>query len=131
LADDELLPKPSPCDVTDSDYDVISWRQPIQAPNLVKTLGQGKWASDESWLLSDDCDRANPVLVAVQLMQTPTGELEDCIKLIQKKNNRVSLIVLTEQPKGPREDELMASWLHFVVKLGVSVFVSRGIHAGA
>lgn len=130
LPDENKLPEPKPLKVSDHDYDVISWRQSIPTPNLVKTLGQGNWAGDESWLSSDQCCRTKPVLVAVQILQTPTGELEDCFKLIQKKNSKVSLIILTEQSAQSREDELMASWLHFVVKLDIPVFIDRGTHAG-
>jgi hypothetical protein len=93
--------------------DLISWQQPQSALMVVKNLGSDDWAEDERWLNSAEAARSQPVCVLVDPLQTPTGELADCLDLLRQKNASV-ILVLQASPADNRRYELqLKSWQFF------------------
>jgi len=99
-------------DIHHPDVDLITWQQPESTLATVKNLGNANWLEDEQWLNSPASMRANPVLVIVDPAQTPTGELADCIDLLQQHNS-VELVLFSSEIDADRYASQLKSWQYF------------------
>jgi hypothetical protein len=93
--------------------DLISWQQPQSAQLVVKNLGSDDWAEDERWLHSAEAARSQPVRVLVDSLQTPTGELADCLDLLRQKNSSVVLVLQAKPADNSRYTLQLKSWQFF------------------
>lgn len=93
--------------------DLISWQQPQSALMVVKNLGSDDWAEDERWLNSAEAARSQPVWVLVDSLQTPTGELADCLDLLRQKNSSVVLVLQAKPADNSRYKLQLKSWQFF------------------
>jgi hypothetical protein len=103
---------PDTVDIHQANVDLITWQQPGSDLATVKNLGNADWLEDEQWLNSPASIRVKPVLIIVDPMQTPTGELADCIDLLQQ-NNVVDLVLLSREGDGDRYASQLKSWQFF------------------
>ncbi|MDP2608631.1 MULTISPECIES: DUF2868 domain-containing protein [unclassified Oceanobacter] len=113
LVSDAALVLPDEIDISTTPADLISWQQPDTDWPVVKNLGSGDWLEDEQWLASADSKRPRPVLLVVDPAQTPTGELADCIELLQHNNTQVVLVLVSSDVEDERYQTLLKSWQYF------------------
>ncbi|WP_439134206.1 DUF2868 domain-containing protein [Pseudomaricurvus sp.] len=109
---------PEEIHVQQADADIITWQQPDIHHGIVKNLGSSSSTEDDEWLNSEACTRDKPVLVLVDPLQIPTGELADCIELIQQHNSSVTLVLFSkdealEKNNEPRYVQQLKSWQYF------------------
>jgi hypothetical protein len=112
LSDDDYM-SPITVNIDQVGIDLITWQQADFDKTIVKNLGNADWLADEQWLASADSQRAKPVFVLVDPMQTPTGELADCINLLQLHNDSVELVLYGQQAEGSRYHSQLKSWQYF------------------
>ncbi|NHO67823.1 DUF2868 domain-containing protein [Aestuariicella hydrocarbonica] len=110
---DGQLELPDRVSIDDSKVDLISWQQPGFPLPVVKNLGTCDWHEDEQWLMSAASHLVKPVLVIVDPVQTPTGELADCIDLLKQNNVSVSLVLYTNEIEEKRFVQQLKSWQYF------------------
>jgi len=113
LASEDEFPQPESVIVDSEDVAVITWQQSASNLKRIKNLGSDDWLVDDAWLSSEQSQLNNPVLVVVDPMQTPTGELADCIQALQQKNKSVTLVLFSEQVDEGRQDTQLKSWQFF------------------
>lgn len=99
--------------INQADTDLITWQQPEFALSTIRSLGNADWLADEQWLTSTDSQCANPIFVLIDTMQTPTGELADCIALLQQQNDHVDLVLSGEYADDSRMMSQLKSWQYF------------------
>ena len=107
--------------IDSSHVDIITWQQTQCRYNTIKNLGSDDWLEDEAWLNSAECQRIKPVCVIIDPVQTPTGELADCIHALQKKNNSVMLLLLADAEANKRFDTHVKSWQFFAQRHQISI----------
>jgi hypothetical protein len=113
IQSDDDYNAPTTVNIDQLGIDLITWQQVEFGMTTVKNLGNANWLADEQWLASADSRRANPVFVLVDPMQTPTGELADCIGLLQQHNDSVDLVLYGRQTEGTRYQSQLKSWQYF------------------
>tara|TARA_R110001583_G_scaffold14629_1_gene60753 strand:+ start:263 stop:1618 length:1356 start_codon:yes stop_codon:yes gene_type:complete len=113
LVSDDPLVLPDVIDIRATNADLISWQQPQSDWPVVKNLGSGDWLEDEQWLSSSASARPRPVLLIVDPLQTPTGEMADCIELLQQQNTVVVLVLVSTQIDAERYEIQLKSWQFF------------------
>ncbi len=100
---------------------VISWQQTELSFPIEKKLGTADWLQDEEWLNSTACHFDKPVLVIIDPMQTPTGELADTIELLQQHNSSVSLVLYPINTDDMRYQQQQKSWQFFAQKHDIAL----------
>ncbi len=123
-SDDELA-QLAPVDLNQPNIDLITWQQPNVNVAVVKNLGSADWVDDEQWLQSAASVRANPVRVIVDPLQTPTGELADCIDLLKQKNATVELVLYGKGDADSRYLNQQKSWQFFADRNHIALKVGN------
>ena len=106
---------------------LITWQQTHHTFGDAKNLGSDDWLADEAWLASEQSQFAKPVLVIVDPLQTPTGELADIVEALQEKNTSVTLVLSAESFNEKRLQIQLKSWQffaqqhHITLKNGVRI----------
>ena len=100
---------------------LISWQQPDIHFNVEKNLGSDDWLHDEQWLNSAVSQFDKPVWIIIDPMQTPTGELADCIELLQQHNDPVSLVLYPINADDSRYQQQQKSWQFFAQRHAVTL----------
>lgn len=118
---DGELALPEAIDIKQAHVALVAWQQPTIDLPIIKNLGSSDWLDDEHWLNSSVSVFDNPVWVVVDLLQTPTGELADCIELLQKHNSSVTLVLLSESDKISRYEQQLKSWLYFAKRHSIDL----------
>ncbi len=124
IQSDDALVQLAPVDLNQPNIDLITWQQPDVNVPVVKNLGSADWLDDEQWLQSPASVRVNPVRVIVDPLQTPTGELADCIDFLKQKNATVELVLYGKAAADSRYLNQQKSWQffadrnHIVLKVG-------------
>lgn len=114
LSSDHHYASPETIDIERADVDLITWQQPDSTLATIKNLGNDDWQLDEQWLNSPNSQREKPLLILVDIAQTPTGELADCIALLQRQNT-VDLVLLNPTINDERYQSQLKSWQFFAV----------------
>jgi hypothetical protein len=94
-------------------YSLVGWQLHATEPGLIRNLGLASWADDERWLGGGARELSLPPLVLVQVHQTPTGELADCLELLGNPRYRKTLGVLTGVDTSDRASAQFRSWQFF------------------
>ncbi len=92
---------------------LVTWQQPSFHQPVKKNLGNEDWLADEQWLKGPDSICQLPVWVVVDPMQTPTGELADCIEFLKQKNDSVTLVLYPNDEQASRYQQQLQSWYFF------------------
>ncbi|HEC75206.1 MAG TPA: DUF2868 domain-containing protein [Methylophaga aminisulfidivorans] len=103
--DEVSLPEPA--------INLISWQQPQLQFTVLKNLGTADWLDDENWLKSAASHNDKPAWIVVEPSQIPTGELADCVDLLQQHNPSVSLVLYPIDKEEPRFEQQKKSWQFF------------------
>ncbi|WP_320821952.1 DUF2868 domain-containing protein [Reinekea sp.] len=124
----EPLPRPSAeasncatIALPSTQYSLVGWQLPTTLPELVHNLGLASWAEDEHWLDGGARELSLPLLVLVQVHQTPTGELADCLELLGNPGHHTTLGVLTGSGASDRTEAQFRSWRFFAQQQRVAL----------
>jgi hypothetical protein len=101
--------------------DVITWQHSTFDFPVVKNLGSAEWLEDEQWLNSPNSIREKPVWVVVEPAQTPTGELADCIALLQEHNGDIALVLYPINSADSRYQYQHTSWQYFAKRHAIEL----------
>ncbi|WP_317933528.1 DUF2868 domain-containing protein [Halioxenophilus sp. WMMB6] len=106
--------------------ELITWQQARSPLPAIKNLGSGDWAEDERWLTSEAAQSLLPLWLVVDPLQAPTGELADCISLLQSRPNQVALVLfpmpVSAEGENPRLAAQRKSWQFFAERVGVRLY---------
>lgn len=100
---------------------LISWQQPDIHFSVEKNLGSDDWLQDENWLNSAASQFDKPVWIIIDPMQTPTGELADCIELLQQHNESINLVLYPINADDSRYQQQQKSWQFFAQRHAVTL----------
>jgi hypothetical protein len=106
-------------------YSLIGWQLVLTELGLVRNLGLATWAEDERWLAVAERELSLPILVLVQAHQTPTGELADCLRLLGRHPQGLSLGVVLADAATERSDAQVRSWRFFAQQYGIQLVQVR------
>jgi len=107
--------------LSESDSDLITWRQAQFDLPVIKNLGSTDWLDDEQWLNSPASHCKKPVWVIVDPLQTPTGELADCIDVLKQNNVSVALVLYPYINDDSRYSQQLKSWQFFAHRYGITL----------
>lgn len=99
--------------VGSKDYCLIGWQNALQNKAVVYQLGLNSWQQDVQWVEETAATVQQPIVIVVDARQTPTGELADCIELMQAQGHSVSVGLLPEV-NGDTNSGALRSWQYFV-----------------
>ncbi|SFK24451.1 DUF2868 domain-containing protein [Methylophaga sulfidovorans] len=100
---------------------LISWQQADLDFPIDKQLGTDDWLKDEQWLNSTASQFDKPVWIIIDPMQTPTGELADCIELLQQHNEPISLVLYPVNTDDARYQQQQKSWQFFAQRHAITL----------
>lgn len=124
------LPLPEDINIQQENADLIAWQQSDLDFPVIRNLGAADWEEDAKWLNSDDSRCDHPILLLVDPLQIPTGELADCIDSLKTQNDSVTLVLLPmgkvlKETSESRYAQQLKSWLYFSQRHDVKL--KRGV----
>lgn len=103
--------------ITSHAYQFVGWQNTSFQGRVVYQLGINRWQQDVEWIQSQLPEIVGPIVVVVDEVKTPTGELADCVELLQKANKQVSIgVVRINEQEG---SGAYRSWQLFAKQQGL------------
>jgi hypothetical protein len=105
-------------------YCFIGWQRSLDHKKIIYQLGLNSWQQDVDWIQSTLITSSEPFIIVAGVHQTPTGELADCIELIQSLGKTVFVGLIEVSPEQSQSGAFR-SWQLFVNQHQVAMLMIR------